>query len=258
MPKDTNIFDWLCELPHENLAALVRLGNEDMTFGTDNWSQLSELRVRSGEFAMVLLLRRSGGDIVESGLVHFDEEWEPLHPVTLEQMNKLQRRVIFADILSEFPTCPVTAKATEEPENEEMEALFEEALNLEWPASVGSTDWEAAEAEIAPLARLLAWLESLPSDSLRATIYLGDSSMEFSKANWKNMTGFGRAADDRDNGEIIVSRTGEDGVLSVAGLLFTGKWFVLAPSGVRADHGSKYPVTSKYLPFDELLPGCPI
>ena len=82
--------------------------------------------------------------------------------------------------------------------------------------------------------------------------------MEFSKGNWKDMTGFGRAADDRFNGEVIVSAAGADGVLSVAGLLFTGKWFVLAPSGIRKDHGSKYPVNSRYLGFDELFPDCPI
>lgn len=258
MSKATNIFQWLSQLSHQSLAVLAKINNEDMSFGPDNWNQLSELEVKPGEFAMVILLRQSGEEVIESGLAHFDSEWEPLHPRTLEQLNRLKRKVVFADIISEFPTCPITVKTSRNPEDEELEAIFKEALDMNWSISTVNTDMRKQENEIAPLDEMLAWLESQPSEDLKATIYLGEDSMEFSKHNWANITGFGRVADDRANGEVIVNKVEADGTLSVAGLLFTGKWFILAPSSVMADHGSKYPANSKYLPFDELFPNCPV
>lgn len=250
------MFQWLSELPHPNLGALVRINDDEMIFGSDNWSQLSELEVKQGESAVIFLIRETDDGLVQSGLIHFSSKWEPLHPAILEQLNKLRRKITFVDVLQEFPDCPATKIAPVEQDEAGIGTdIIEAILDFEWPAAI--TSQNRVKEEPSTLDAMLEWLAALPADNLRASIYLGDSSMEFSKTNWKDITGFGRAAKDRFNGEVIVSKVDADGKLSIAGLLFTGRWFVLAPSSIEKDHGAKYPNGSKYLAFDELFPCCP-
>jgi len=114
-----------------------------------------------------------------------------------------------------------------------------------------------SEDYIDPLDRVLEWMESLPAENLQATVFLGDAVMEFSKSNWKDLTGFGRCAEDRFNGEVVISLTASNGEHTVTGLLFDGEWFVLAPKSLKKDHGVRYPENSKYVPFDEVFPDWP-
>ena len=115
----------------------------------------------------------------------------------------------------------------------------------------------AMENDISPLDRVLEWMEGLPAENLHATVFLGDAVMEFSKRNWKDLTGFGRCAEDRFNGEVVINLTASTGEHTVTGLLLDGEWFVLAPKSLKKDHGARYPENSKYVPFDEVFPDWP-
>jgi hypothetical protein len=114
------------------------------------------------------------------------------------------------------------------------------------------------EEPASPVDRMLEWLEALPATNLHATVFLGEDVMEFDQTNWRNLTGFGRCADDRFNGEIIIRRTAANGEETIAGLLLDGEWFALAPSGVKNDHGAKYSANSNYVCIDEMFPDCPV
>lgn len=255
--SNKNIFQWLSERPNPNLGALVRINDDEIIFGNDNWSHLSELEVKQGESAVIFLFRETDNGLVQSGLIHFSNKWEPLHPAILEQSNGLKKKITFADVLQEFPDCPATKTAPAEQNEADSDSdIIKAILDFEWPESITSSTHQKEE-EPSTLDAMLEWLAALPPNNLSASIYLGDSNMVFSKANWKDMTGFGRAAKDRTNGEVIVAKADADGKLSIAGLLFTGRWFVLAPSSIEKDHGLKYPKNSKYLSFDELFPSCP-
>jgi len=181
---------------------------------------VAQLKKEKGEFAMILIIRQAGDAMIETGLIYYGKEWETVYLAMLKMLNQLQKNITFAEILEGYHDCPVQNKEYTDPEDPEAEAICKAALDLTWPNNPDSEDASPIpEREIDPVDRMLEWLETLPATNLQATVQFGNDVMEFNKTNLFDLAGFGRCADDRFAGEIIISRTETNGKQTIAGLL---------------------------------------
>ena len=255
--KSMNIFTWLSKLPSKNLTIIVKVGKTQFVYTAQTQKEIKKLSVKEGEFAMALVIEQTDTELIESGIIHYDNDWEVAHPLFLSQINKLtSRKITFANILDIFPSCPAKIKVVHDIDETETEEIAEEVLNLTWVAKAGK---EASATNITdPVDRMLEWLELQPAENLQATVQLGTASMEFCYNTWNQLSGFGRCADDRWNGEITIVQTSANGHITIAGLLLSGEWHTLAPEGVKKDHGHKYPENAKYVSVTEMFPNCPL
>ena len=240
-----------------------------MSFNAENWHQLNTTpEIPEGKFGMVLVLRRtvnSDGSplIIESGMVHHSKAWAPVHPVILEQLNKLESPVQFADIRQEYPDCPVTEP--EVPKDQDayegnIEKVIESVLRAEIPAqSKGSTLSNPSAKAPESSDKILEWLQKLPvGQNITAFLTLEDKTMVFTKSNWHDLPGFISGVGPYNSGELTIGITYPDSTQKVSGLLLEGTWMMLAPEYSETEFKAKFPNAQEFTLFTELFPDCPV
>ena len=258
------VFKWLASLNPENLLVLTKIEKSNKTFSKENWEQTAKLSKAPGEFAMILILREHNHELIESGLICYGKKWEILHPIALAQLNKLQKKIVFAGIKDEYPECPVQQDYTNEEESTDpvLDAVAEQIWSMEWPEpKCKEQEAEREETIYASYERVLGWMEELPPTNLRADVKIGEEIQTFDKDNWHNILDFFHCADDLFTAEILIKILDSKEEQTFVGFDYVDtRWLAVAPECLRGKLQNLQPknIITNYQNILDKYPGCPV